>query len=330
MADRATILVTGGAGFIGSHTCKALAAQGYRPVVFDDFSRGHRDNVCWGDVIEGDILDTEALADALTRTRPAAVMHFAAFAYVGESMTAPERYYRNNVQGTLSLLEAMRRAGIRHLVFSSSCAIYGGTHVEPITETAPLQPRSTYGFTKQVAEAMIRDVARAHDLQSVALRYFNAAGADPDGELCEDHDPEPHFIPNVLKSAAGGAGPLTINGTDHPTGDGTCVRDFVHVHDLARGHVLALDALLRDDVPPVVNLGTGSGFSLLQIVEITERVTGCPVPYEFAPARPGDPAYAVADFSLARERLGWYPELGDIRLIVEHAWRSLPRLRQAE
>ncbi|MES1943258.1 UDP-glucose 4-epimerase [Salinisphaera sp. PC39] len=326
MSERPTVFVTGGAGYIGSHACKALAGQGYRPVVYDDLSRGHRDSVRWGPLVEGDVLDTAALERALREARPAAVMHFAAFAYVGESMARPEIYYRNNVQGTWSLLAAMRRAGVRDLVFSSSCATYGGVHSRPITEATPQAPDSTYGFTKLVAERMIADETRAHGLRATALRYFNAAGADPEGELREDHDPEPHFIPNVLKTAAGAAGPLTINGDDHPTADGTCVRDFVHVQDLARGHVLALDALLAGNAPAAVNFGTGSGFSLLQIVKLAEEVTGRPVPYDFAPARPGDPPYAVADYELARRTLGWEPELADIRLMIEHAWRTLPRL----
>lgn len=329
MAGTRNVLVTGGAGFIGSHACKALAASGYTPVVFDNLSRGHRRNVRWGDMIEGDILDTEALTAAMAQAAPAAVMHFAAFAYVGESMAEPEIYYRNNVQGTWSLLEAMRRSGVRDLVFSSSCAIYGGVHDEPITEATPTAPQSTYGFTKLVAERMIADDARAHGLRATCLRYFNAAGADPEGELCEDHDPEPHFIPNVLRVAGGAAEKLIINGDRHPTSDGTCVRDFVHVQDLARGHVLALDALLAGKAPEAVNLGTGSGFSLLQIVELAQEVTGRRVPVEFAPARPGDPPYAVADFALAERVLGWRPELADIRLMMEHAWRTLPRLSSA-
>lgn len=322
----ARVLVTGGAGYIGSHTCKALAAHGYEPVVYDNLSRGHRRNVRWGPLIEGDILATDALANAIEDTAPSAVIHFAAYAYVGESMAAPEIYYRNNLLGTHSLLEAMRRSGVDKLVFSSSCATYGGVHSKPVTEATPQAPQSTYGFTKYAAERMILDHARAHGLHATCLRYFNAAGADPDGALCEDHDPEPHFIPNVLRVAASEGEALTINGGDYPTPDGTCVRDFVHVQDLARGHVAGLDVLLAGRAAPAYNFGTGHGYSLLEIVTVAEQVTGRPVPYRMAPARPGDPPYAVADYALARDDLDWRPELNDIRTMIEHAWRSLPRL----
>lgn len=330
MAENKTIFVTGGAGFVGSHACKALFEAGYRPVVYDNLSRGHREAVQWGPLIRGDILDRASLEQALRDVQPAAVMHFAAYAYVGESMANPAMYFNNNVTGTATLLEAMRATGVKTLVFSSSCAVYGGVHDAPIDETTPQEPSSFYGQTKQNCEQLIRGFVRNHGFSAIALRYFNAAGCDPDGEIGEDHDPEPHIIPCVLRVAAGMEPLLTLNGSDHPTPDGTCVRDFVHVRDLARAHGLAVArALLAHQGYEVFNLGVGKGFSLNQIVEAAKKVTGRDIPVAYADRRPGDPPYAVGKADWARESLGWVPEFTEIEVSIQHAWNWMTRLAPA-
>lgn len=316
-----TILVTGGAGFVGSHACKALAAAGYRPVVYDNLSRGHRKAVKWGPLFEGDILDRSRLEQVLREVQPVAVMHFAAFAYVGESMATPSMYFDNNVTGTARLLEAMQATGVRTLVFSSSCAVYGGLHDRPIDESTLCDPSSFYGQTKLNCEQLIRGFVRNHGFSAIALRYFNAAGSDPDGEIGEDHDPEPHIIPVVLRVAAGLAPQVTLNGADHPTHDGTCVRDFVHVSDLAQAHALALArALPAGPMFEVFNLGTGKGVSLNEIVESARRVTGRSIPVTYTDRRPGDPPYAVGKADLAHRMLGWAPRHTDIDTYLRHAW----------
>jgi len=313
------ILVTGGAGYIGSHTCKALAAEGFEPVAFDSLTIGHRDAVRWGPLIEGDILDTAAVVDAIKTHRPTAVIHFAAFAYVGESVDDPAKYYLNNVAGTLSVLDACRAADLNLVVFSSSCAVYGVPDRLPISETAPLSPISPYGRTKHFAEQILADYAAAYGLRYAALRYFNAAGADPDGEIGERHDPETHLVPLALMAAQGRIPELAVFGDDHETPDGTCVRDYVHVSDLARAHVLAMRHLAGGGANLAVNLGSGRGTSVREVLNAIELVTGRRVPHVVAPKRPGDPPALFADPTLARDLLGFVAELSDIDTIVRTA-----------
>jgi len=316
----ATVLVTGGAGYIGSHTCKALARAGHVPVVYDSLVNGHRHAVKWGPFEHGDILDRARLDEVIARYAPDAVIHFAAHAYVGESVADPGKYYRNNLAGSLCLLEAMLSRGVRRIVFSSSCAIYGVPPAIPITEDMPPAPINPYGTTKLMVERMLADFQRAHGLEWIALRYFNAAGDDPDGETGEDHDPETRVVPLVLEAAAGRGGPFIILGTDYPTADGTCVRDFIHVSDLADAHVKALQALADGAPSGPLNLGTGRGYSVRDVVGAVERVTGRAVPVKEGPRREGDPAALVADARRAREVLGWTPQASDIDTIVRTAW----------
>jgi UDP-glucose-4-epimerase GalE len=314
------ILVTGGAGFIGSQTCKALSRAGYLPVTYDDLSRGHDWAVQWGPLEVGNIADAERLGDVIRRYRPEAVVHFAGFGYVGESMDAPDIYYLNNVIRSGQMLETLRQRGLHNIVFSSSCATYGGVHERTIDESVEQRPISTYGFTKLVIERMLNDYGRAFGFRSLALRYFNAVGADPDGEIGECHEPEPHFLPCVLRVAAGREPFVAINGADYPTVDGTCVRDYVHVHDLARGHVLAVQGLLDGAVTGAINLGTGRGSSLMEIIQVARRVTGRQITTVIKPRREGDPAYAVADARRAAQLLGWKPAFADVDQAVTHAW----------
>jgi UDP-glucose-4-epimerase GalE len=316
-----TILVTGGAGYVGSHACKALAAAGHTPVVYDNLSRGHREFARWGPLEVGDIGDAARLDAVFARHRVDAVMHFAALAYVGESVSEPALYYRNNVGGTLELLEAMRRAGVRRLVFSSTCATYGVPERMPITEDLPQQPINPYGMSKLVVERMLRDYDAAYGLRSVSLRYFNAAGCDPDGEVGEDHDPETHLIPRVLMAADGALPHVEIFGTDYPTPDGTCLRDYVHVADLAEGHVQALGYLERGGATTAINLGTGRAFSVREVIAAAERVTGRRVPVREAARRAGDPPVLVADAARARAVLGFAPRFTEIEPIAATAWR---------
>jgi UDP-arabinose 4-epimerase len=314
------ILVTGGAGFIGSQTCKALSKAGYLPIAYDDLSRGHAWAVQWGPLEVGNIADAERLGDVIRHYRPGAVIHFAGFGYVGESMEAPDLYYFNNVIRSGLMLETLRQHGLHNIVFSSSCATYGGVHDRKIDESIEQRPMSTYGFTKLVIERMLNDYGRAFGFRSVALRYFNAAGADPDGELGECHDPEPHFLPCVLRAAAGREPFVALNGDDYPTVDGTCVRDYVHVHDLARGHVLALQGLLGGAITGAINLGTGRGSSLMEIIQVARRVTGRSIATVIRPRREGDPAYAVADARRAAQLLGWNPAFTNMDQTVTHSW----------
>jgi UDP-arabinose 4-epimerase len=313
------ILVTGGAGFIGSHTCKALAASGYLPITLDNLSRGHREDVRWGPLIEADTRQTARVAAALRQYRVAAVIHFAAFAYVGESVTRPEDYYDNNVGGTLSLLRACRQAKVDKVLFSSSCATYGVPDRVPIAEEAPQRPITPYGRTKLIGEQVLADFAGAYGLRHAILRYFNAAGADPEGELAERHDPETHLIPRALMAVAGRSPALEILGTDYPTPDGTCIRDYIHVSDLAEGHRLALDHLLRGGPDLALNLGTGQGHSVLDVLRAIRRATGREVPTRLCPRRPGDPPALVADPGRARRVLGFAPRLSDIETMIRHA-----------
>ena len=314
------ILVTGGAGYVGAHACKALAARGYRPIVFDNLVYGHEAAVKWGPLEVGDIADRARLDAVIAEHQPQAVMHFAAFTYVGESVADPGKYYRNNVAGTLSLLEAMCDHRIGRLVFSSTAATYGMPDAVPIPETAPKAPINPYGQSKWTAEQMIADFAAAHGLRSVALRYFNAAGADPDGEIGECHDPESHLIPLAMQALTGDGPPLTLFGDDYPTPDGTCIRDYIHVADLADAHVRALERLDRRDGADAFNLGTGSGASVRQVLDAVERVAGKPVPHSIGPRRAGDPAELVSDPEKAMHELGWTPAMSDLDTIVATAW----------
>ena len=323
-----TILVTGGAGYVGSHACKALAAAGHTPVAYDNLSRGHREFVRWGPLEEGDIRDGARVDAVIGRHRIDAVMHFAAFAYVGESVEQPALYYRNNVGGTLELLEAMRRAGVGLMVFSSTCSTYGVPERMPIAEDAEQRPINPYGAGKSMIERVLSDYGLAYGLRSVALRYFNAAGCDPDEEVGEDHDPETHLIPRVLMAADGKLPHVDIFGTDYPTPDGTCLRDYVHVTDLAAGHVQALDYLERGGATTAVNLGTGRGFSVREVIAAAERVTGRRIPVREAARRAGDPPVLVADATRARAVLGFAPRFTEIEPIVATAWRWHTRSRR--
>ena len=322
------ILVTGGAGYIGSHACKALARAGYTPVSYDNLVYGHEWAVKWGPLERGDISDTARLVDVIRAYRPAAVMHFAAFAYVGESVTDPAKYYGNNVAGTLSLLDAMRHNGVDRIVFSSTCATYGTPEVLPINEDAPQNPINPYGASKLMIERILGDYGAAYGLHSVALRYFNAAGADGEGELGEAHDPETHLIPLVLDAAAGQRPHITVFGEDYPTPDGTCIRDYIHVTDLAEAHVLAMAKLGRQALRPAYNLGTGRGTSVDEIIAAARAVTGRDIKIVKDARRAGDPAVLFADPGRAHHDLGWVPRHSSVTEIVETAWRFLSR-RQA-
>ncbi len=311
-----SVLVTGGAGYIGSHACKALAQAGYLPVTYDNLSRGHRHAVRWGPLVEGDIADRAAITAAIKSHRVAAVMHFAAFAYVGESGTDPALYYRNNVVGTLALLDAMREAGADRIVFSSTCATYGLPDSVPIAETTPQRPVNAYGETKLAVERALYWYGQAYGLRSAALRYFNAAGCDRGGEIGEEHEPETHLIPLVLRAALGSAPPVSIFGTDYPTPDGTAIRDYIHVEDLASAHVRALDYLDKGGANIAVNLATGRGYSVREIIAAVARAAGRAVPQRETARRPGDPASLVADPSLARSVLGWQAECSGLDNII--------------
>lgn len=314
------ILVTGGAGYIGSHACKALAHAGHTPVTYDNLVYGHRRAVRWGPLEEGDIADRARLDAVIETYRPVAVLHFAAYAYVGESVADPGKYYRNNVAGTLTLLEALRDHGVSRLIFSSTCATYGMPQDVPITESHPQNPINPYGASKLMIERMLADFETAHGLRSIALRYFNAAGADPDAEIGEAHDPETHLIPLVLDAAAGRRPSITVNGDDYDTPDGTCIRDYIHVTDLAEAHVLALRALERGAPSGACNLGNGQGFSVREVIERARRVTGCTIPVEIGPRRPGDPPRLVGDARQAHRTLGWTPRHADLDTILATAW----------
>ena len=314
------ILVTGGAGYVGSHCLRRLLAAGHECVVFDNVSRGHGAAVPPGLLVEGDLNDEARLTALLRERKIDAVMHFAALALVGESVEKPELYYRNNVLGSFHLLEAMRQAGVRKIVFSSTTATYGTPEKMPIAETTPQQPINPYGFSKLVVERMLDDYAAAHGFGFAALRYFNAAGAAPDGSIGEDHSPESHLIPIVLQVALGQRPAISVFGDDYPTPDGTCVRDYVHVEDLAAAHLAALERL-EPGKAIKVNLGTGRGYSVREVIEACRKITGHPIPEVIAARRPGDPPELVADSRLARQLLDWTPEYATIEPIVETAWR---------
>lgn len=315
------ILVTGGAGYIGSHTAKFLAAAGHLPVTLDDMSEGHEWAVKWGPLERGSLSDPARLAAVFRTHHVDAVVHFAANALVGESMTNPTKYFRNNTVGTLNLLEAMRDAGVGTIVFSSTCATYGNPVRVPIDETHPQAPVNPYGESKLMVEKMLRWYGEIHALRWMALRYFNAAGADPDGEIGEDHDPEAHLIPLVIGAAQGTRPPVRIFGTDYATPDGTAVRDYIHVTDLADAHLRALDRLAKGQPSQAINLGTGRGHSVREVVDAVARVSGKPVPVVESGRRPGDPAELVAAPARAREVLGWTCQYAELETVVRHAWR---------
>jgi UDP-glucose-4-epimerase GalE len=317
---RGPVLVCGGAGYIGSHAAQLLVQQGVETIVFDDLSAGHRQAVR-GEFVEGDLADKGAIADALERYKPVAVMHFAGKCYVGESVTEPALYYQANVVNSLNLLRELQLAGVRDVVFSSTCATYGEPEVVPIPDDAPVGPITPYGQTKLVVEQMLASFQRAYGMRHACLRYFNAAGALPDGTLGEVHVPETHLIPLVLEVAAGQREELKLFGQDYPTPDGTCVRDYIHVCDLAQAHLSAI-ALLQSGVESLTcNLGTGQGFSVLEIVETARAVTGHPIPITIVEPREGDPALLVSGGTRAAALLGWKPQRADLRTIIEDAWR---------
>jgi UDP-arabinose 4-epimerase len=314
-----TVLVTGGAGFIGSHVCKLLAASGFEPVTYDNLSTGHRDAVRWGPLVRGDILDRGKLERAVDTFKPIAVMHFAAVASVAESVVDPALYYRINVMGTLSLLDTCKAFRINKVIFSSSCATYGVPAELPIREGTPQQPINPYGGSKLIGEMMLRDFENTSGMRYVALRYFNACGADLDEQLCERHDPETHLIPRVLMAASGVTPNFELFGEDYPTPDGTCIRDYVHVSDLAQAHLIALRYLLDGGDSLAANVGTGTGLSIREIVAAVTRLTGRAVPTVSRPRRPGDPPALYADGKLMREKLSFTPRYSDIDTIIESA-----------
>jgi len=315
------VLVTGGAGYIGSHTCKALASAGYQPIVFDNLSAGHEALVRWGPLVRGDTCNRDDLLGAIDAWHPDAVIHFAARIAVGESVQAPWLHHRDNVVGALTLLEAMRARGIARLVFSSSAAVYGLPEVSPVAEGARKDPINPYGRSKLFVESALQDYAVAANLGSIALRYFNAAGADPDGETGELHDPETHLVPLALRALDAGNPPLTVFGNDYATADGTCIRDYVHVSDLARAHVLALEALDGSAGARAFNVGTGHGYSVRQVLDAIASITGQAVPHSSGARRPGDPAHLVSDAREIREALRWQPQLSDLDSIIRTAWQ---------
>lgn len=316
-----TILVTGGAGYIGSHTVRQLEQAGHRVVVYDNLVKGHRNSVKNSLFIKGDIFDSDLLEDTIKRYAITSVVHFAAYSVVGESMEKPREYYHNNVGGTLNLLDIMLAAGVNKMVFSSTAAVYGEPEKTPITEDMPKNPTSVYGRTKVMMEEAMADYARAYGFKCIALRYFNACGADIGGDIGEDHRPETHLVPLVLQACLGKTDGIKIFGDDYPTEDGTCIRDYIHITDLAQAHVLALEALYQGHGSEVYNLGNGSGFSVKEITEAAEAVTGITIPKQVVARRPGDPAVLVASSEKIRRDLGWQPQYSDIKSIIETAWR---------
>jgi UDP-glucose 4-epimerase len=319
-----TILVTGGAGYIGSHAVLALKRAGYPVVILDNLVYGHRDlveKVLGVELVVGDTNDRVLLDDLFASRNIAAVMHFSAYAYVGESVTNPAKYYRNNVIGTITLLEAMLDASIKNFVFSSTCATYGVPTIVPIPEDHPQNPINPYGATKLMVERILADFDVAYDFKSVRFRYFNAAGADPSGLLGEDHNPETHLIPLVLQTALGKRESVAIFGTDYPTDDGTCVRDYIHVNDLADAHVLGLEYLLKGGDSAIFNLGNGSGFSVREVIDTARQVTGKQIAVVECDRRPGDPPALIGSGDKARQILGWEPKYSSLKDIITHAWQ---------
>lgn len=321
MDSRSPVIVAGGAGYIGSHMVRMLREQGYRPIAVDNLSTGHADAVHGAELHQGDIGDVGFMGALLHQTRPICVMHFAAFSLVGESMQQPGRYWRNNLVQTLSLLDTLVAAGVKRFIFSSTAAVYGDPQALPIAESHPTQPINPYGHSKLAVEHLLRDYEAAHGLRSVVLRYFNAAGAHPDGSLGERHDPETHLIPLVLQVASGRRAEIARFGSHHPTPDGSCIRDYIHVQDLCEAHLLALKRLEAGGASGTFNLGNGLGHSVNEVIATAKQVTGHPIPVRDDPPRPGDPPVLVADSARARTELGWSPRLADLSDIVAHAWQ---------
>jgi UDP-glucose 4-epimerase len=318
--DLLSVLVVGGAGYIGSHMVKRLGQLGCAVTTLDNLSSGHRDAVLCGDFVHGDLADQALLAKVLQPGRFDAVMHFASFIQVGESVQQPAKYYANNVTNTLHLLDAMRTAGVQRFIFSSTAATFGEPQYTPIDERHPQAPINPYGRSKLMIEQVLEDYDRAYGLKSVCLRYFNAAGADPDGQLGERHEPETHLIPLVLQAASGRRADIAVFGRDYDTPDGTCIRDYIHINDLCEAHWLALQSLMQGVGSQRYNLGNGSGFSVQEVIDTARRVTGRPIAVRDAPRRDGDPARLVAEATLARQQLGWQPQYPDLETIVAHAW----------
>lgn len=323
------ILITGGAGYIGSHTAKAVARAGHTPVVYDSLERGHRSAVRWGPLVQADLASAETLRKTIEQFAIEAVIHFAAFIAVGESMNQPGLYFRNNFANTLNLLETMRETGVSKIVFSSTAAVYGYPLQAPIPEDHPKHPVSPYGESKLMVERALHWYGEIHGLRSVALRYFNAAGADPDGEIGELHHPETHLIPLALAAANGDLAQLHIYGSDYETEDGTAVRDYIHVTDLVAAHLKALDYLDHGGASTALNLGTGEGASVREVIRVTGQVTGRPVPVQESARRAGDPAILIADPSRARQMLDWCPVHSSLEEIVTTAWKWYCRKNQA-
>ncbi len=322
--QKPTILVTGGAGYIGSHTVLALVQAGYQVIILDNLVYGHRDlveQILQVKLIEGDIKDRSLLDNLFQTHYIEAVMHFSAYTYVGESVTNPDKYYRNNVLGTLTLLEAMLAASIKKFVFSSTCATYGVPQFIPLTEEHPQNPINPYGMTKLMVEQILSDFDVAYRLKSVCFRYFNAAGADPRGLLGEDHNPESHLIPLVLMTALGKRESISIFGTDYPTRDGTCIRDYIHISDLADAHILGLEYLLKDGESAVFNLGNGNAFSVREVIAAAEEVTGITIAVQECDRRPGDSPVLIGTSEKAKNLLSWKPCYPDLKDIVAHAWQ---------
>ncbi|WOH57314.1 MULTISPECIES: UDP-glucose 4-epimerase GalE [Bradyrhizobium] len=319
-----TVLVTGGAGYVGSHCCKAFAKAGWRVVTLDNLSRGWRDAVRWGPLVECDLRDEVRVREALAMYKPDLIAHFAAFAYVGESVADPGLYYTNNTAGTLALLESMRATGCRHLLFSSTCASYGVPRTLLIDEMHPQSPINPYGWSKMIIERMLEDYGRAYGLASVSLRYFNAAGCDPEGEIGERHEPESHVIPLLIEAARNPERPFTVFGTDFATPDGSAIRDYVHVNDLARAHLLAGEMLVAREGVHTFNLGTGIGTSVFELVEAVKRVVGISPCLRLGPRREGDPAVLVASYAKAERELRWKPEHSQLDFLLRTAlnWRD--------
>jgi UDP-glucose 4-epimerase len=315
------ILVTGGAGYVGSYVCKTLSKKGYQPIVLDSFVCGHHEAVKWGPFIEGEISDRALLEDVFSTHDIHAVMHFGGFCYVGDSVQNPRDYYRNNVTATLALLEAMIDSEISSFIFSSSCTVYGEPEEFPIKETHPTNPISPYGRCKLMVEQILNDFSHAYGLKYISLRYFNAAGGDPDGELGEDHRPETHLIPLVLQTALGQRKEIEIYGDNYPTKDGTCVRDYIHIDDLAQAHVLGLERMLKGQSGGIYNLGNEIGHSVKEVIQMAGEVTGREIPCRVTDRRPGDPPVLIGSSRKAMAELKWAPRFGNLRTIIETAWQ---------
>lgn len=314
------VLICGGAGYIGSHVNKLLSRSGRETIVYDSLVYGHREAVKWGSFVKGDLKDTEALSQVFAAHAIDAVVHLAAYAYVGESVAEPEKYYINNISNTLNLLKVMRKFGCGRMVFSSTCATYGEPEQFPITEDTPQRPVNPYGRSKLMAEEIFKDYEKAYGMRFAVLRYFNAAGADPEGQIGESHDPETHLIPLVLLAAAGKRREVCVYGTDYDTPDGSCIRDYIHVEDLAQAHLKALEYLEREDKSCFVNLGNEQGTSVWEILAAAQKVTGRSFPIREAPRRPGDPARLVGSSRKAEELLGFTARYKNIETILQHAW----------